>query len=206
MSNLRFSKRNKNRSFLRWSCKNVKNQKKWIFFLQKLPDTICVRKGEKKRASSCTLSVLAKDVFGPKQSKPGKTIKIVVSAEIAQNQKWNLFWEKVLFDMGEKVGFTNCVFEKLCFAESTIFIVLSEKHSFSETKYVCWTKHKIYEKKQWVVLSMAKWCFWGFFFWGFNVNVMSFWCVWHSSKSVKMLFFSQFGGLLWGGLFLFIWA
>ena len=28
-------------------------------FLQKLPDTICVRKGE-KRAVSCTLSVLAK--------------------------------------------------------------------------------------------------------------------------------------------------
>ena len=24
------------------------------------------------------------------------------------------------FDMGEKVGFTNCVFEKLCFSESTI--------------------------------------------------------------------------------------
>ena len=42
---------------------------------------------EKKRAFSCTLSVLAKNVFGPKQCKPGKTIKIVVSAEIAQNQK-----------------------------------------------------------------------------------------------------------------------
>ena len=36
--------------------------------------------------------------------------------------------------MGEKVGFTNCVFEKLCFAENTTFIVFSEKHSFSETK------------------------------------------------------------------------
>ena len=43
--------------FLRWSSKNVKNQKNG--FLQKLPDTICVRKGE-KRAFSCTLSVLAK--------------------------------------------------------------------------------------------------------------------------------------------------
>ena len=33
--------------------------------------------------------------------------------------------------MGEKVGFTNCVFEKLCsfFSESTIFIVFAEKHS-----------------------------------------------------------------------------
>ena len=45
--------------------------------------------------------------------------------------------KKVSFDMGEKVGFTNCVFEKLCFAENTIFIVFSGKHSLSETKYVC---------------------------------------------------------------------
>ena len=38
----------KNRFFLRWSCKNVKNKKK-MDFLQKLVDTICVRKGEKTR-------------------------------------------------------------------------------------------------------------------------------------------------------------
>ena len=50
--------------FLRWSSKNVQNPQK-MDFLQKLPDTICVRKGE-KRAFSCTLSVLAKKVFGPK--------------------------------------------------------------------------------------------------------------------------------------------
>ena len=30
------------------------------------------------------------------------------------------FFEKGVFDMIEKVGFTNCVFEKLCFAENTI--------------------------------------------------------------------------------------
>ena len=40
----------------------MKNQKK-VDFLQKLADTICVRKGEKKRAFSCTLSVLAKKFF-----------------------------------------------------------------------------------------------------------------------------------------------
>ena len=48
-----------------------------------------------------------------------------------------LFWKKVFFDMGEKVGFTNCVFEKLSLAENTIFIVFSAKHSFSKTKTVC---------------------------------------------------------------------
>ena len=57
------------------------------FFCQKLPDTICVRKGDKKRAFSCTLSVLAKIFFGPKQCKAGNAIKIGVSAEIAKKQK-----------------------------------------------------------------------------------------------------------------------
>ena len=49
--------------FLRWSCKNVKN-KKMDFFLQKLPDTICVRKG-KTRIFVHTIC-LAKKLFWPK--------------------------------------------------------------------------------------------------------------------------------------------
>ena len=82
-------------SFLCWRNRNTKKKKptwkraqnpiKIVFFevviqkcekYKKLPDTICVRKGE-KRAFSCR----------PKQCKPGNTIKVVVSAEIAQNQK-----------------------------------------------------------------------------------------------------------------------
>ena len=59
--------------------------KKWIFSKNCL--TLFVSGREKKRSFLCTLSVLAKNFFGPKQCKPGKTIKIVVSAEIAQNQK-----------------------------------------------------------------------------------------------------------------------
>ena len=35
--------------------------------------------------------------------------------------------------------------------------------------------------------------FWVCFFWGFNVIVVCFWCVWHSSRSVKSACFSQFG-------------
>ena len=135
----------KNSVCLRWSSKMWKI-KKWIFFLQKLPDTICVRKGE-KRSFLCTLSVLAKTFFGPKQCKPGNTIKIVVSAEIAQNQKWHLFWKKVFFDIGEKVGFTNCVFEKLCY-----FIVFSEKHSSCNTN----TAHKQKTENWWNIVG----CFW----------------------------------------------
>ena len=101
-------------SVFKWSSKNVKNQKQWILFCKNCL-TLFVSGREKKRVFSCTLSVLAKKVFGPKQRKPGNAIKIVVSAEIAQNQKWHLFWKKVFFELGEKVGFTNCVFEKLCF-------------------------------------------------------------------------------------------
>ena len=101
-----------------------------------MPDTICVRKGNKKRAFSLQLSVLAKIFFGPKQCKAENTIKIGVSADIAKKND-TFFGKKVFFDMVEKVGFTNCVFEKLCFPESTSFIVFSAKHSFSKTKTVC---------------------------------------------------------------------
>ena len=92
---------------------------------------------EKKRAFSCTLSVLANIFFGPKQCKAGNTIKIGVSAEITKNKNDTFSLKKVFFDMVEKVGFTNCVFEKLCFPENTIFIVFSAKHSFSKIKTVC---------------------------------------------------------------------
>ena len=70
----------------------------------------------------------------------------MVSAEIAQNQKWHLFFEKGVFWHVWKVGFANSVFEKLCFTESTILIVFSAKHSFSKAKMACWKKQKIYEK------------------------------------------------------------
>ena len=62
----------KNSIFLRWSSKNVKNQKKMDFSKNSL--TLFVGKGE-KRALSCTLSVLAKVFFGPKQCKAGNTKK-----------------------------------------------------------------------------------------------------------------------------------
>ena len=60
---------------------------KMDFILQTLPDTTCVRKGDKTRTFVHTICFGPKNIFGPKQCKPGNTIKIVVSAEIAQNQK-----------------------------------------------------------------------------------------------------------------------
>ena len=66
--------------------------------------------------------------------------------------------------MGEKVGFTNCVFAKLfLFSENTIFIVFSAKHSFSKAKlYV--EKNRKFMKNSGLFLKMAKWCFLGSFF------------------------------------------
>ena len=105
--------------------------------MQKLPDTICVREGE-KRAFSLQLSVLAKIFFWTKTVQSRKHYQNMGFQRIlpkTQNDTFSL--KKVFFDMGEKVGFTNCVFQKLCFPENTIFIVFSAKHSFSKTKTVC---------------------------------------------------------------------
>ena len=113
----------------------MKNQKKWIFSKNWL--TLFVS-GREKRAFSCTLSVLAKKIFGPKTGQTRKNYKNSgFSGNCPKAKMTPFFLKKVFFDMGEKVGLANCVFEKLCFPESTIFIVLSAKHSFSKTKTVC---------------------------------------------------------------------
>ena len=102
---------------------------------------------EKKRAFSCTLSVLAKIFLGPKQCKSGNTIKIVVSAEIAQTKNDTFFWKKVFFDMGEKwvlltVFLKSCVF----FSENTILLCFQRNTAVAiQTLYVN-IKQKIDEK------------------------------------------------------------
>ena len=88
------------------------------------------------------------------------------------------------------------VFLKSCiFSENTIFMVFSAKHSLSKNKIECW-KNRNFMKNSGLLLNMAKWCF-GFFF-RFHVFVVCFWCVWHSSKSVKNVCFSQFWGAFVG--------
>ena len=68
--------------------------------------------------------------------------------------------------MVEKVGFTNCVFEKLCFPENTIFIVFSAKYSFSKTKTVCWKKTENLWKIVGCFWTWQNGVFWGLLFWG----------------------------------------
>ena len=166
--------------------------KKWIFSKNWL--TLFVSGREKNAHFRAHYLFWPNIFFGPKQSKAGKTTKIVVSTEIAQNQKWHNFFQKGDFRHGWRSGF-YCVFEKLCFSESTIFIVFQPKTAFQKQKlYV--EKTRKFMKNSGLFLNMAKWCFWGSFFWGFNAIVVCFWCVWHSCRSVKnaWFFFPNFGG------------
>ena len=113
--------------------------------MAKIPDTICVRKGEKARIFVHTIC-FGQNFFGPKQCKTRNTIKIGVSVEIAKNKNDTFFWKRVFFDMVEKVGFTDCVFEKLCFAENTFKIVFSGNTAFQKQKLYVEQKQKNYEK------------------------------------------------------------
>ena len=154
--------------------------------------TLFVSGREKNALCRAHYLVWPKNFLAPKECKPGKTIKIVVSAEIAQNQKWHLFWKKGFFDMVEKVGFTNCVFEKLCFSENIIFIVFSAKHSFLK-KTVCWQK----TENLWKIVG----CFWTWkmVFFGF-VFFRLYWFVFCVSaivaKVLKMIFFPVLGAFV----------
>ena len=80
--------------------------------------------------------------------------------------KMTPFLKKVFFDMGEKVSFTNCVFEKLCSSENTIAI---------RKLYV--EQNRKFMKNSELFLNMAKWCFGGCFL-SFNGFVVCFLCVW----------------------------
>ena len=136
-------------------------------FWQKLPDTICVRKGEKTRIFVHTIC-FGQNFFWTKTVQTRKHYKNRGFSGNCPKPKMTPFLlKKVFFDMVEKVGFTNCVFEKLGLSENTISIVFSAKHSFSKTKTVCW-KNRNFMENSGLFLNMAKWCFGGLFFCRFS--------------------------------------
>ena len=73
----------------------------------------------------------------------------MVSAEIAQNKNATFFLKKVFVDMGEKVAFTNCSFEKL----RTLIVFSAKRSSCNKKLYVEQTE--IYENGG-LFLNMAK--------------------------------------------------
>ena len=56
------------------------------------------------------------------------------------------------------MGFTNCVFEKLCSSENTVFRVFSAKHSSCNKKLYVENNRKCMRNSG-LFLNMAKWCF-----------------------------------------------
>ena len=112
--------------------------------------------------------------------------------------------------MVEKVGFTNCVFEKLCLPhwKHYFYSVFSKTQLLQKQKlYV--EKNRKFMKNSGLFLSMAEWCFLGVcrFFWGFKIKRFVFGVSGIVSKVLKILVFSQFllGFLVWFvSLFIFL--
>ena len=108
------------------------------------------------------------------------------------------FWKRCFLTWLKKVGFTNCVLEKLCFPENTIFIVFSANTAFQ--------KQKLYVEKTenlWKTVG----CFWTWqngVFWvcflGFNIKRFVFGVSGIVSIVLKMLVFPVLGAFL-GWLF-----
>ena len=134
--------------------------KRWIFEKNALT---LFESGRKKNAHfRAHYLFLAKNAFWTKnRHNQEKTIKILISAEIAQNLKWHLFFEKGVFRDGWELGFTNCVFEKRS-SQNTIFIVFSAKHSSCNKNYMLRKAEHL--EKIVACLNMAKWWFGGLFF------------------------------------------
>ena len=110
----------KNRFFLRWSSKNVKNQKKWIFSKNCL--TLFVSGREKKRAFSCTLSVLAKIFFWTKTVQSRKHYKNRGFSGNCQKAKMTPFFSKRCFLTWLKKWVLLTVFLKSCVFLKTLFL------------------------------------------------------------------------------------
>ena len=110
----------KNRVFLRWSSKNVKNQKKWIFSKNCL--TLFVSGREKKRAFSCTLSVLAKIFFWTKTVQSRKHYKNRGFSGNCQKAKMTPFFWKRCFLTWLKKWVLLTVFLKSCVFLKTLFL------------------------------------------------------------------------------------
>ena len=145
---------------------------------------MCVRKGEKS-ASSCTLSVLAKNVFCPKTVQTN-TIKNSGFSGNCLKPKMTPFFENG-FLIWVKKWVLLTVFLKSCvFWKHYLYSVF--KNTAVAIKTVCRKNNE----NGGLFLNMAKRCF---FVWFFQVlMVLCFSCVWLS----MLVMFSQFW-VLWGG-------
>ena len=132
--------------FLRGGHPKIRKMKEMDFFA-KIAWHYLWQEGRKNAHFRAHYLFWPKTFFGPKQCKPEKNIKYDgFSGNCPKPKMTPFFWKRCFLTWVERLGFTNCVFEKLCSSENTIFIVFSEKHCSCNQKAVCWEKQKIYEK------------------------------------------------------------
>ena len=126
--------------------------------------------------------------------------------------------KKAFLGMGVKVVVAHCVFEKLCSAENTNFIVFSAKHSSCSKQDVCWKKTENSYKKNsgWLLTrQIGAFCLvflllvwfvvvgWLVLVWSFFLHfevLMVLWlefCVFGKVAHVRKCLFSP---LFWGGV------
>ena len=90
------------------------------------------------------------------------------------------------------MGFTKCVFEKLCFLKTLFYSVFSKTQLFKSKNYML--KNRKFMKNSGLFLNMATWCFLGLLF----EVLMLLWFVFGVSGIVpevlKMLVFPVFWG------------
>ena len=124
--------------FLRWSSKNEKNEK--TGFSSKNCLTLFVS-GREKNTHFRAHYLFWPNIFRAKTVKTKKHNKDSGFSGNCPKPKKKLtpffFRKRCFFGMGEKVVFTNCVFEKLCSSENTNFIVRSAKPSSCSKKDAC---------------------------------------------------------------------
>ena len=130
--------------FLRWSCKNVKIKKNGFF--AKIAWHYLCQEGRKNAHFRAHYLFWPKNVFGPKTVQTRKNYKNSGFSGNCPKPKMTPFFGKRCFLTWVKKWVLLTVFLKSCVLRKHYFYSVFRKHSFSETKYVCWTKQKIYEK------------------------------------------------------------
>ena len=160
-----------------------------------MPDTVCVRKGE-KRAFSCTLSVLAKIFLDQNSAKQETLLKLGFQRKLQKSKNDTFFWKRVFLTWLKK-WVLLIVFLKSCVSWKHYFYSVFSKTQFLQKQKLYVEKTEIYENSG-LFFNMAKWCFWGVcFFWGFNITRFVFGVsgiVWKVLKNACFFFPSFFGG------------
>ena len=181
----------------------MRNMKKIDFFKNCL--TLFVTGKEKNAHFRAHYLFWPKTFLGPKQWKPGKTIKDSGCSGNCPKPKMTPFFEKGVLWHGWKIGFYS-VFEKLCFIWKHYFYSVFSKTQQLQQKNCMLKKTENIMKNSGLFMNMAKWCFFGF---GFFEVLMVLWCVLCVSgivsKVLKMFVFPKcLGAFAWWPILVYL--